>query len=207
MARLGRYYEDDNIPWGDYVVYSDEGRMLRKFPNNEMGRAQAEAYFHEVQQLDNQRRIISQNQELINSQKVPRFPQSSRQILYPEYREWLQFKKETDPEYKKWKWQKEQEQARIRAEQERAKQEAERKWKQERIERERIEAETKRRQEEEKERLIRAKQAAEQAKKREEKARIEREEKEKQERARRTVRWFLAFIIGATALYIYVSFV
>ena len=185
MARLGRYYEEDNIPWGDYVVYSDEGRMLRKFPDNELGRAQAEAYFHEVQQLDNQKRIISQNQELINSQRVPRHPQPSRQILDPEYREWLQYKKETDPEYKKWKKQKEQEQARVRAEQERARQEAERKREQERIERERIEAEKKKRQEEEERRMapIRAEQA-----KREEQERKIREEKARRERRARTTR-------------------
>lgn len=220
MARLGRYYEDDNIPWGDYVVYSDEGRMLRKFPDNELGRAQAEAYFHEVQQLDNQKRIISQNQEIINSQRinsqrVPRFPQPSGQILDPEYREWLQFKKETDPEFKKWKRQKELEEARIRVEQERARQEAERKREQERIERERIESERRRRQEEEEKRLapIRAKQEAERAKKREEqerkireeKARREREEQEQRKRTRNALVWSLGIIIIAGIVLLYNS--
>lgn len=181
MARLEREYDDDtNHPYGDYFVYSDEGRLLNRFPDNESGRAQAEAYFHEVQQLDNQKRIISQNQELINMQKVqrspqpnrqipnpgyreynysqrmPRFPQSRIQELDPEYKEWLQFKKETDPEYKKWKRQKDiekaEKEAKIKAEQERALQETIKKREQERIERERIEAERKRKAEEEEQR-------------------------------------------------------
>lgn len=183
MARLGRDYDDDtNHPYGDYIVYSDEGYALRRFPDDEQGRAQAEAYFHEVQQLDNQKRIISQNQELINFQrtqrfpqpsrqtpdsfnfqKTPRFPQPSGQILDPEYREWLQFKKETDPEFKQWKRQKELEKARLKAEQER-------------IERERIEAERRRRQEEEQRK---AKEEAQRKKAEEEKRKAEEEERRK----------------------------
>lgn len=202
MARLGRYYEDDNTPWGDYVVYSDEGRILRKFPDNELGRAQAEAYFHEVQQLDNQKKIISQNQELINSQRAPRFPQPSRQILDPEYREWLQFKKETDPEYKKWKRQKEQEEARVRAEQERVRIEAERKREQERIERERIEAERRRKQaEEEKQRM--AREAAERAKREAEQRRIQEETRRREQeeyQRKENIKTFFKWVFGLAAL-------
>ena len=164
MARLGREYDDGTYhAFGDYIVYSDDGRALRRFPDNDIGRAQAETYYHEVQQLDNQKRIISQNQELINYQRTPRFPQQSyhtpqqsRQILDPEYREWLQYKKETDPEFIKWKKQKELEADRIRAEQERIRQEEERKREQERIERERIEAEQRKLQEKQKKRDVKA---------------------------------------------------
>lgn len=61
----------------------------------------------------------------------PPFPQPTRQVLDPEYQEWLEFKKATDPEFLKWKQKKQEaqrkaEQERIRAEQERIKAEQER---------------------------------------------------------------------------------
>lgn len=61
----------------------------------------------------------------------PPFPQSTRQVLDPEYQEWLEFKKATDPEFLKWKQKKQEakrkaEEERIRAEQARIKAEQER---------------------------------------------------------------------------------
>lgn len=47
--------------------------------------------------------------------------------LGPSYQEWLQFKKDTDPEFKKWKQQKDADATCLRAEQERNRREAERK--------------------------------------------------------------------------------
>lgn len=92
MARLGRDYEDDPIPWGDYVVFSDEGKRLRKFPDNDDGRAQAEAYYHEVQQLDNQKKIITQNQEIIEANKRSPIYRTPAPYIEPEYLEWKRVK-------------------------------------------------------------------------------------------------------------------
>lgn len=111
MARLEREYEDDSIPWGDYVIYSNEGKTLKRFPDNDFGHSQAEAYYREVQHLENQEKIIAQNQAIIDANKRPSFPfppPRSRQELDPEYQEWLQYKKETDPKFQIWKIQKEQ---------------------------------------------------------------------------------------------------
>lgn len=111
MARLGREYEDDSIPWGDYVIYSNEGKTLKRFSDNDFGHSQAEAYYREVHHLENQEKIIAQNQAIIDANKRPSFPfppPRSRQELDPEYQEWLQYKKETDPKFQIWKIQKEQ---------------------------------------------------------------------------------------------------
>ena len=57
----------------------------------------------------------------------PPFPQSTRQVLDPEYQEWLEFKKATDPEFLKWKQKKQEAQRKVEEERRRAAQEAEQK--------------------------------------------------------------------------------
>lgn len=208
----------------DYIeIYRDDHSCRRRFKYREE-EAEAEQYFSYLQSLDNQQQSLDKQKEIAEqlkrqndlaekrqnayntSNRAPYpFPQVSRQVLDPEYREWLQFKKETDPEYKKWRRQKELEAAKIRAEQERARQEAERKREQERIERERIEAERRRKQEEEERRLapIRAKEAAARAKKEAEQRRIQ-EEKRKREQEeyqrKENVKTFFKWVFGLAAL-------
>lgn len=155
MARLGREYEDESTPWGDYIIYSDEGRALRRFPDNEFGRSQAEAYYHEIQHLDNQQKIIAQNQAIIDANKRPSYsfpPPRSRQELDPEYREWLQFKKETDPKFRMWKIQKEQKELEAKLHQ--AEREREERLKCEKEVQEQIKHERRRRQAEEHKRAL-----------------------------------------------------
>lgn len=208
----------------DYVeIYRDDYSCRRRFKYREE-EAEAEQYFSYLQSLDNQQQALDKQKEIAEQlrrqndlaekrQKVYNtsartpfpFPQASRQILDPEYREWLQFKKETDPEYKKWKRQKELEAAKLAAEQERARQEAERKREQERRERERIEAERRRKQEEEERRLapIRAKEAAERARKEAEQRRIQEEKRRREQeeyQRKENMKTFFKWVFGLAAI-------
>lgn len=198
----------------EYVVQRDDGSCYKRFHDS----SEARAYYNHLQQLDDQRRTVEQNDEIIANQKrlieaqernsrisnrspIPPMPTVSRQILDPEYKEWLQFKKETDPAYKRWKLQKEAEEARAKAAREAAMREAERKREQERLERERLEAERKRKIEEEERRLapIRAREEAERQKRLAEERRI-REERERQSREeyerKEAVKTFFKWVFG-----------
>ena len=89
------------------------------------------------QGLVQQQQIIDNQQKLIELQKEQqRRPQVSRQVLDPQYEEWLRFKKETDPAYRKWKEERDAKNARENAEknriaEERRKQQREMFWKSE----------------------------------------------------------------------------
>ncbi len=128
-----RNYEDHLLSDDVIIVSKDDGTKTRRFTNSE----EADAYYEylkreEVQDsiAKNQAAAVAQNKEIIaNQQRLieaqernnripprPPFPQPTRQILDPDYKEWLQFKKETDPEYKKWKKAKEAEEIRKRQE-------------------------------------------------------------------------------------------
>lgn len=115
-------YEPD-----EYVVQRDDGSCYKRFNNF----SEAQSYYNYLQQLDDQKRTVAQNDEILANQRrlldaqernsrilqrtpVSSIPPASRQILDPEYKEWIQFQKETSPEYKKWKREKEAEAERIR---------------------------------------------------------------------------------------------
>ncbi len=116
----------ESYDYDEYVVRRDDGSSYKRFSNY----SEAEAYFHYLQQLDDQRTTIKQNEQIIENQKRlikiqeskdrvpsrPLFPQPIKQGLDPEYAEWLQFKKETDPAYIKWKKEKDAKEAKGRAE-------------------------------------------------------------------------------------------
>ena len=97
-------YEPD-----EYVVQRDDGSCYKRFKNY----SEARDYYNYLQQFDDQRKSVKQNDKIIANQKrllemqaqnnrMPNRPIVTRQVLDPEYQEWLQFKKETDPAYLKW---------------------------------------------------------------------------------------------------------
>lgn len=103
-------------------VQRDNGSNYRIFDSFE----EAQIYYDYLQTLDNQEKALSQNQKIIENQNrileqnkglrtAPRI-QQVRQVLDPEYEEWLRYKKETDPAYQKWKKEKDAEKAKINAE-------------------------------------------------------------------------------------------
>lgn len=131
MAR--RDYEDHLLSDDVIIVSKDDGTKTRRFTDSE----EADAYYEylkreEVQDsiAKNQAAAVAQNKEIIaNQQRLieaqernnrmpqrPFYPQPPRQIIDREYQEWLQFKKETDPEYQRWKRNKAAEEARKRQE-------------------------------------------------------------------------------------------
>lgn len=90
----------------EYVVQRDDGTCYKRFKDY----SEARHYYNYLQQLDDQKRTVAQNDEIIANQKrllemhsyntrIPSRPQVIRQVLDPEYQEWLQFKKETDPAF------------------------------------------------------------------------------------------------------------
>lgn len=108
----------------EYVeIFRDDYSCRRRFKNREED-AEAEQYFNYLQSLDNQQKSLENQKEIaaqlkrqneLTEQKlnnssatkssVPFSINSSvsGQNLDPEYLEWLQFKKETDPKYVQWK--------------------------------------------------------------------------------------------------------
>lgn len=133
MAR--RDYEDHLLSDDVIIVSKDDGTKTRRFTDSE----EADAYYEylkreEVQDsiAQNQAAAVAQNKEIIaNQQRLleaqernrpmqqrPPMPQVTRQILDPEYKEWLRFQKETNPEYKKWKREQDAAEAKRRAERE-----------------------------------------------------------------------------------------
>lgn len=117
----------------EYVVQRDDGSCYERFNDY----SEARNYYNYLQQLDDQKRSVEQNDEIIANQKRllemqaqnnrmpqrPLFPQPTRQILDPAYQEWLRFMKDTDPKFKEWKRKQEAEEARKREEKERARRE------------------------------------------------------------------------------------
>ena len=127
-----RDYEDHLLSDDVIIVSKDDGTKARRFTNSE----EADAYYEYLKREEvqdsiamNQAAAVAQNKEIIaNQQRLieaqengrhisnrPPFPQPIKQILDPEYREWLRFQKETNPEYLKWKKEKEEEKAREEA--------------------------------------------------------------------------------------------
>lgn len=133
---MARFETEEHLFTGDvYEVSKDDWSKRQRFTD----RDEAEAYYEYLKREEvqdsiarNQAEAVSQNKEIIANQKRlieaqernsqipnrPPFPQATRQILDPEYKEWLQFQKETNPEYLKWKKEKELEAARIKAKRE-----------------------------------------------------------------------------------------
>lgn len=124
MARLYTYEDArDNTRW---VVERSgfNGEDRREFDTY----SEAKVYQDYLQSIEDREKALAQNEEIIANQKRlieaqerqdsrHKPPQFSRQILDPEYREWLRYKKETDPNFKKWKA--EEERKRIHLENER----------------------------------------------------------------------------------------
>lgn len=136
---LSNTYEDD------YIVEKNDGTEYKKFETYE----EAKLYKDYLEQIENQEKLLQQQKRAADELEAlrkateeknrrererpfrPPFPQPTKQVLDPEYLEWLNFKKATDPEFIKWRKQEEEkkrknEQERIRAEQERIKAEQER---------------------------------------------------------------------------------
>ena len=123
MARLFTYEDaHDNTRW---VVERSgfNGEDRREFDTY----SEAKVYQDYLQSIEDREKALAQNEEIIANQKRlieaqerqdshHKPPQFSRQILDPEYREWLRYKKETDPNFKKWKA--EEERKRIQLENE-----------------------------------------------------------------------------------------
>lgn len=107
MARINAYEDaNDNLIW---VVERSDGEGRKEFRSHD----EAESYKNYLQSLENQEKALSQNQQIIDnqnkiieqnriSQQTPRI-QRVKQVLDPEYEEWLRYKKATDPEYQRWK--------------------------------------------------------------------------------------------------------
>lgn len=124
MARLYTYEDaHDNTRW---VVERSgfNGEDRREFDTY----SEAKAYQDYLQSIEDREKALAQNEEIIANQKRlieaqerrdsrHIMPQFSRQILDPEYKEWLQYQKENNPNYKKWKA--EEERKRIQKEIER----------------------------------------------------------------------------------------
>lgn len=124
MARLYTY--DDARGNTRWVVERSgfNGEDQREFDTY----SEAKVYQDYLQSIEDREKSIAQNEEIIANQKRlieeqkrqnsrPGTPQFTRQILDPEYREWLQYQKETDPNFKRWKA--EEERKRIQRENER----------------------------------------------------------------------------------------
>lgn len=126
MAQID--YEDHWLSEDEIYVSKDDGTKRRRFTDKD----EAEEYYEylkreEVQDsiAKNQAEAVAQNKEIIANQERliksqernrPSHHQTfTRQILDPEYREWIRFQKETNPKYKQWKKEQEEELARQEA--------------------------------------------------------------------------------------------
>lgn len=154
---LSDVYEDD------YIVEKDDGSCYKRFTTYK----EAELYQAYLQQQENQEKLVfeqkrtadetaalrkaTEEKNRIERERAfrPPFPPPPRQVIDPEYQEWLQFKKATDPEYLKWKIEKEAAARRQEEARRRAAQEAEQKRIAEELARKKKEAELRRIKEEE----------------------------------------------------------
>jgi hypothetical protein len=144
MAQID--FEEHLFSEDEIYVSKDDGTKGRRFTE----RDEAEEYYEylkreEVQDsiAKNQAEAVAQNKEIIaNQERLIKsqernhpYPHQTftRQILDPEYREWIRFQKETDPKFKKWK----REQEEALAKQEAARKEEERKRREKEIEEQR----------------------------------------------------------------------
>lgn len=124
-----REYIDHLLSDDEIIVSKDDGTKKRRFTNKD----EAEEYYYTLEREEVQDRIaknqaeaVAQNKEIIaNQERLIKSTEQNRssphqtftrQILDPEYREWLIFQKETDPRYKQWKRKCEEELARQKAE-------------------------------------------------------------------------------------------
>lgn len=115
-----REYEDHILSENEIIVSKNDYTQKRIFTDKdeadayydylrkeemqeEAARAQLTTVEQNKQIIENQKRLIEVQEYNRRMPQRPPFPQPSRQVLDPEYREWLQFKKETDPEYLRWK--------------------------------------------------------------------------------------------------------
>lgn len=130
MARFITY--DHPFSDNEYTVSKDDLSRSRNFTNYK----EAMAYYEFLQAEEaqdsiakNQAIAVDQNKEIIANQRrmieaqeknnrmptQPSFSAIPKPVFDPEYAEWLQFKKETDPAYIKWKKEKEARAAEVRA--------------------------------------------------------------------------------------------
>ena len=110
MARFDSITSENRWDKTEYVVTRDDGTCYKCFTDFD----EAKAYYQYLQQLDNQEKLVAQNQQIINNQNAildfqkqaqqntPRFI-PSKPIFDPEYEEWLRYKKATDTKYQEWK--------------------------------------------------------------------------------------------------------
>lgn len=154
---LSNVYEDD------YIVEKDDGSCYKTFTTYE----EAKLYQDYLQQQENQEKLVfeqkrtadetaalrkaTEERNRIERERAfrPPFPPPPRQVIDPEYQEWLQFKKATDPEFAKWKREKEETARRLEAARRRAAREAEQKRIADELARKKKEEESRRKKEEE----------------------------------------------------------
>lgn len=154
---LSNVYEDD------YIVEKDDGSCYKTFTTYE----EAKLYQDYLQQQENQEKLVFEQKRTADETAAlrkateernriererpfrPPFPPPPRQVLDPEYQEWLQFKKATDPEFAKWKREKEETARRLEDARRRAAREAEQKRIADELARKKKEDESRRKKEEE----------------------------------------------------------
>lgn len=154
---LSNVYEDD------YIVEKDDGSCYKTFTTYE----EAKLYQDYLQQQENQEKLVfeqkrtadetaalrkaTEERNRIERERAfrPPFPPPPRQVIDPEYQEWLQFKKATDPEFAKWKREKEETARRLEEARRRAAREAEQKRIADELARKKKEEESRRKKEEE----------------------------------------------------------
>lgn len=154
---LSNVYEDD------YIVEKDDGSCYKTFTTYE----EAKLYQDYLQQQENQEKLVFEQKRTADETAALRkateernriererafrspFPPPPRQVIDPEYQEWLQFKKATDPEFAKWKREKEEAARRMEEARRRAAREAEQKRIADELARKKKEDESRRKKEEE----------------------------------------------------------
>ena len=154
---LSNVYEDD------YIVEKDDGSCYKTFTTYE----EAKLYQDYLQQQENQEKLVfeqkrtadetaalrkaTEERNRIERERAfrPPFPPPPRQVIDPEYQEWLQFKKATDPEFAKWKREKEEAARRMEEARRRSAREAEQKRISDELARKKKEDESRRKKEEE----------------------------------------------------------
>lgn len=107
MARILAYEDAHDRIY--YVVVRSDGKSEGR--KEFYSYAEAEAYQNYLQSIEDRERALAQNQQiianqerLIRSQEQQRIrPNVTRQVLDPQYEEWLRFKKATDPAFIAWK--------------------------------------------------------------------------------------------------------
>ena len=123
MAKFETHAYDGDDDGYFYIVESDKGTDRKQFRNEE----EARSYYRYLQQLDDQHRVVEQNDQIIACQrKGYNRPQKVVQELDPEYAEWLRFKKATDLAFLKWKEEEEKKKAQQRELEEQKQRELER---------------------------------------------------------------------------------